>query len=183
MYPLPPISNQTQPSLIGRMGHTGWVLIQIKENASNQYQLPTLLWGPGCFQAKPPSGLTLGSEPSLLSARVPSAPSPFPGDFWAQATSSPMTTKASRTKTVTVFMLVSGVVQGQSPAKIYTLTVTRKEGGVGGGRAGRGLKYKLSRECPRIFQFPCSISQLFSQTRKWFLVYANTKLESLGTFF
>lgn len=39
-----------------------------------------------------------------------------------------MTMKASRTKTVPVFMLASGVVQGQSPAIIYTHSVTRKEG-------------------------------------------------------
>ena len=52
-----------------------------------------------------------------------------------------------------------------------------------GSRTGRVLKCKLSRECPRIFYFPCSISQLFSQTREWFLGYANTKPESLRTFF
>ena len=59
-----------------------------------------------------------------------------------------MMMKASRTKIVPVFMLASGVVKGQSPAIIYTLTVTRKEGGVGSSRAGRVLKCKLSRECP-----------------------------------
>ena len=47
-----------------------------------------------------------------------------------------MMMKASRTKMVPVFMLASGVVQGQIPAPIYTLSVTRKEGGAGDSRAG-----------------------------------------------
>ena len=48
-----------------------------------------------------------------------------------------MMMKATRTKMVPVFMLASGVLQGQIPAPIYTLSVIRKEGGAGGSKAGR----------------------------------------------
>ena len=61
--------------------------------------------------------------------------------------------KATRTKMVPIFMLASGVMQGQSPAIIYTHSVTRKEGEVRGSRTGRVLKCKLSRECPGYSSF------------------------------
>ena len=98
---------------------------------------PHSVRGPGCFQAKPPSGLTLGSEPSLLPGRIHFSTLTFDRRSLSTGPLQHHDDESHQNENGACFHVGLWCGIGADPSPNYTLSVIRKEGGAGGSEAGR----------------------------------------------